>query len=94
MEAFTWLCVAARFKSKQWLQGLKLSDFDRFVNYILGEKVAQLNVPTSHQPADVPSLSPPWHVVLAYEHRLRKEAFRLVNEEDQTLSAALASVIS
>ena len=94
VEAFTWLCMAARFKSKQWLQGLKLSDFDHFVNYILGEKVAQLNVPTSHQPNDVPTLSPPWHVVLAYEHRLRKEAFRLVNEEDQTLSAALATVIS
>ncbi|CAE7842424.1 unnamed protein product, partial [Symbiodinium necroappetens] len=92
VEAFTWLCMAARFKSKQWLQGLKLSDFDHFVNYILGEKVAQLSVPTSHQPNDVPTLSPPWHVVLAYEHRLRKEAFRLVNEEDQTLSAALATV--
>ncbi|CAE7386813.1 unnamed protein product [Symbiodinium microadriaticum] len=94
VEAFTWLCMAARFKSKQWLQGLKLLDFDHFVNYILGEKVAQLSVPTSHQPNDVPTLSPPWHVVLAYEHRLRKEAFRLVNEEDQTLSAALATVIS
>ena len=78
VEAFTWLCMAARFKSKQWLQGLKLSDFDQFVNYILGEKVAQLNVPTSHQPNDVPTLSPPWRVVLAYEHRLRKEAF-LIN---------------
>ena len=94
VEAFTWLCMASRFKSKQWLQDLQLSDFDRFVNYILGEKVAQLNVPSSHQPADVPSLSPPWHVVLAYEHRLRKEAFRLVNEENQTLSAALAAVVS
>ncbi|CAE7937949.1 FCPC [Symbiodinium necroappetens] len=94
VEAFTWLCMAARFKSKQWLQGLRLSDFDQFVNYILGEKVAQLNVPTSHQPNDVPTLSPPWHVVLAYEHRLRKEAFRLVTQEDQTLSAALATVIS
>ncbi|CAE7505645.1 FCPC [Symbiodinium sp. CCMP2592] len=52
VEAFTWLCMASRFKSKQWLQDLKLSDFDHFVNYILGEKVAQLTVPTSHQPAD------------------------------------------
>ncbi|CAE7235547.1 unnamed protein product [Symbiodinium sp. CCMP2592] len=52
VEAFTWLCMASRFKSKQWLQDLKLSDFDHFVNYILGEKVAQLSVPTSHQPAD------------------------------------------
>jgi len=64
------------------------------VNYILGEKVAQLTVPTLHQPADVPSLTPPWDVVLAYEHRLRKESFRLVNEEGYTLSAALAYVIT
>ncbi|CAE7267906.1 FCPC [Symbiodinium sp. CCMP2592] len=94
VEAFTWLCMASRFKSKQWLQDLKLSDFDHFVNYILGEKVAQLTVPTSHQPADVPSLSPPWEVVLAYEHRLRKQAFRLVNDQGYTLAGALASVIS
>ena len=94
VEAFTWLCMASRFKSKQWLQDLKLSDFEQFVNYILGEKVAQLTVPTSHQPADVPSLSPPWDVVLAYEHRLRKEAFRMVNEQGSTLSAALVSVMA
>ncbi|CAE6914886.1 PARP6, partial [Symbiodinium sp. CCMP2456] len=93
VEAFSWLCMSARFKSKQWLQGLKLSDFDSFVSYILGEKVAQLSVPTTNLP-DVPALTPPWDVVLAYEHRLRKEAFRLVNEEDQTLSAALATVVA
>ena len=86
--------MASRFKSKQWLQDLKLSDFEQFVNYILGEKVAQLTVPTTHQPADVPTLTPPWDVVLAYEHRLRKEAFRMVNEQGSTLSAALASVIA
>ena len=93
VEAYAWLCMSARFKSKQWLQGLKLSDFDTFVGYILGERVAQLSVPTTHLP-DVPALTPPWDVVLAYEHRLRKEAFRLVNEEDQTLAAALATVVS
>ncbi|CAE7481147.1 unnamed protein product, partial [Symbiodinium sp. CCMP2456] len=30
VEAFTWLCMASRFKSKQWLQDLKLADFEHF----------------------------------------------------------------
>ena len=93
VEAFAWLCMSSRFRSKAWLQGLKLSDFELFVNYILGEKVAQLTMPTTHH-QDVPAITPPWEIVLAYEHRLRKEAFRMVNETGKTLSDALSLVVN
>ena len=34
-----------------------------------------------------------WAIVLPYEHKLRKEAFRLVTNEGHTLSQALHAVI-
>ncbi|CAE7357217.1 unnamed protein product [Symbiodinium sp. CCMP2592] len=95
VEAFTWLCMASRFKSKQWLQDLKLSDFDHFVNYILGEKVAQLTVPTSHQPADETYFTTPlalsiierprkWHKGKGKEG-LWQHIFQLLGEGDWIL---------
>ena len=37
-------CNAVRYKSKTWLQGLTLADFTKFVDYILGERVAGLRL--------------------------------------------------
>ena len=56
VEAYAWLCMSARFKSKQWLQGLKLSDFDAFVEYILGESGAAFSA--HHTSARCASLDP------------------------------------
>ena len=39
IEALTWMCLAAKFKSKAWLQGLQMSDFTKCVEYIVGERV-------------------------------------------------------
>ena len=38
-------------------------------------------------------VKPDWSIVLSYEHKLRKEAFRLVTNEGYTLSQALRAVI-
>ncbi|CAE7235577.1 unnamed protein product [Symbiodinium sp. CCMP2592] len=47
VEAHAWLCMSARFKAKAWLQGLQLEDFTRFVEYILGDRVGNLKLPTA-----------------------------------------------
>ena len=68
LEATSWLCMSSKFKSKHFLAGLRMEDFSRFVDFILGEKVHGIRVPVDggHQP-----LKPPFALVLQYEHRLR-----------------------
>ena len=92
VEGYAWLCMASRYKSKQWLSGLSMGHFTRLVDFVLGEKVNLLTIPCS---AGLETLyrSPPWEIVLAYEYRLRKEAFRRVTEEGSTLAEALDAVI-
>ena len=92
IEMYAWLAMAARFKTKPWLQGLSVTPFLKFTDYILGERVSQLKIPTAQGGDQNSGFRPPWTTVLAYEFRLRKEAFRLVNEEGSTLADALTKV--
>eukprot|EP00435_Cladocopium_sp_Y103_P066780 s1436_g29.t1 len=92
VEMNAWLCMAARYRAKAWLHGLTADPFNRFTDFILGEKVNNIQVPSlygeGHQ-----RVKPDWAIVLSYEHRLRKEAFRLVVKGDATLAEALQRVI-
>ena len=92
IEAYTWLAMSARFKAKAWLQGLKLEHFTKFVDFILGDKVAGLRLPSTAG-SDVPHSRPPWQVVLSFEWKLRYEAFKLVIEDGESLADALSSVM-
>ncbi|CAE7560223.1 unnamed protein product [Symbiodinium sp. CCMP2592] len=94
IEGYSWLAMQSRYKSKTWLQGLTMADFTKFVDYILGERVAGLRLEqaTGYDSSQNALFRPPWGIVLRYEYKLRKEAFRLVNDEGQTLQDALAAV--
>lgn len=92
VEAFAWLSMAARYKAKSWLHGLALSDFTKFVDYILGEKVLNIQIPVGGDNAAA-KLKPDWSIVLSYEHRLRREAMKLICNQGLSLSEALAAVI-
>ena len=46
VEMYAWLCMSARYKAKAWLHGLTAAPFNRFVYYILGEKVYNIQVPS------------------------------------------------
>ncbi|CAE7290582.1 unnamed protein product [Symbiodinium sp. CCMP2592] len=76
------------------IEGLTMADFTKFVDYILGERVAGLRLEqaTGYDSSHNALFRPPWGIVLRYEYKLRKEAFRLVNDEGQTLQDALAAV--
>lgn len=73
LEGITWLCMAAKFRNKTWLHGLELSHWLKYIDYILGEKVNGLKVTVDGSSVAV---RPQWSIVLTYEHRLRKEAFK------------------
>eukprot|EP00435_Cladocopium_sp_Y103_P062606 s851_g24.t1 len=90
IEGIVWLCMAAKFKSKSWLQDLQMSDFTKFVEYVLGERVN--GIKTSINGTTQP-LRPSWSIVLEYEYKLRKEAFKQVVRGQATLKAALEAVV-
>ena len=90
LEGITRLCIAAKFKHKHWLHGLTLADWTKYTDYILGDRVNNMKIQIEGQNQ---SIHPPWSVILTYEHRLRKEAFKLVQSGEKTLAEALAEVV-
>jgi hypothetical protein len=90
VEMYAWLAMASRYKSKHWLHGLTSDPFLKFVEYILGDRVYGIQIPTSD--GSQQKLRPDWSIILAYEQKLRKEAMKLVME-GHTMSDALTSVI-
>ena len=62
VQGFAWLCMAARYKAKPFLQGLKLESFAKFVDFTLGDKVANLRLPSSSGKEQFPP-RPPWTIV-------------------------------
>eukprot|EP00435_Cladocopium_sp_Y103_P044241 s2413_g12.t1 len=78
VEMFSWLAMSARYKAKHWLQGLEAADFNKFVDFILGEHVLGIQIPSASGDGTQQKVKPDWGIVLAFEHKLRKEAMRLV----------------
>ncbi|CAK9105104.1 Uncharacterized protein SCF082_LOCUS49005 [Durusdinium trenchii] len=92
VEMYAWLSMASRCRSKHWLHGLTAEPFTKFVEYILGERVLNIQIPTT-SPEQQQRVKPDWTIVLAYEHKLRREAMKLVINQGHTLADALPSVI-
>lgn len=46
VEMNAWLCMAARYKAKSWLHGFTADPFNRFVEFILGDRVYGVQVPS------------------------------------------------
>ncbi|CAE8589482.1 unnamed protein product [Polarella glacialis] len=92
IEGNLWLMLAAKFRNKPWLVGTDANTFQTFASYILGEKVALIEIPKADG-AGMQQLGPPWQLVLHYEYTLRREALKRVQEGDGslTLDTALAS---
>ena len=88
--------IASKCRHKHYLQGLEAKDWEEFTEYLLGDKVLNMEV-TRADGSKLP-LDPPFPVLLSYEHALRKEAFRRAVEEEcqvapHTFKRALKEVI-
>ena len=90
LEGITWLCMAAKFRTKAWLHTITLNDWLKYIDYVLGDRVYGLKIQLDGQ---VQAVKPPWTVLLTYEHRLRKEAFKLVQAGSHNLADALSHVV-
>ena len=79
LEAVSWLCMAAKFRSKTWLHGLEPSHWTK------GERVLGLKFNVDGQ---THSVRPPWSVIFGYEQKMRKEVFKWVQAGTHTHTTA------
>ena len=70
-----------------YLRGLEQRHFDRYTDYVLGDKCYQLLVPGPQDKKQ--PLHPPWHILLDYEFELRKRAIRRAHKEGTPLYETL-----
>ena len=92
VEMFSWLAMASRYKAKHWLHGLTATPFQKFTEFILGDRVYGLQLPSASGDATTQKVKPDWSIVLAYEFKLRKEAMKKVLA-GHTLADSLDAVI-
>ena len=94
LEAATWVMLSAKCRHRSYLQGLQLSHFDRFLEFLLGDKCYSMQVASSMpassaSQAERQSLSVPWNVLLQYEFELRKWAIKEAHREGTPLGDKL-----
>ena len=87
LETNAWLMVASKMRNKIYLRNLERKHFDKYVEYLLGEKCYNMRVPTAT--GEKASLQPPWHILLDYEYEMRSFAFKKARKEGMELGAAL-----
>jgi len=92
VEMFSLLSMAAPYKAKNWLHGLEASHFNKFVDYIMGDRVLGIQIPSSAGHGVQQKVKPDWSIVLSFEHKLRKEAMRLITHEGHSMATALQAV--
>ena len=90
IEANAWLMVASKMRNKAFLQNLEQRHFDRYTDYLLGEKCYNMQIP-GPSGEKVP-LSPPWHIILDYEFEMRKKAVKTAQKENRPLHEVLREV--
>ena len=92
VEMYSWLAMASRYKAKHWLHGLTAVPFQKFTEFILGDRVYGLQLPTASSDTPQQRVKPDLSIVLAYEFKLRKEAMKKVMA-GHTLAESLEAVI-
>ena len=91
VEGNLWMMMATKFTNRPWLKDIGPDAFGKFVDYVLGRKVWELEVPSAA--VGLPATpKPPWALILAYEYQLRKAAFDLVRRDGTPLAQALREV--
>ena len=94
IECNTMLMLAARFRNKTWFEELSTKTFQRYVDFLLGDKIYQLQIPKGDGSSQSMAASPSWDLMIAFEHKLRKEAYRRTSREGKSLNTTLEEVIT
>jgi len=85
IEFHTWLLISTKHVNKTYLQGLDARAWERYADYLLGDRVHGMMIPVPGSD-NLQSLNPPWHIVLHYDYQIRKHAFKKVRESTTNLT--------
>jgi hypothetical protein len=91
VERNAWMFLAAKHVNRNWLHGMTLDTWEKYTDFFLGNKVYRIKILTSD--ASPFPLVVPWKIVLSFEWACRKDAFRLVRDQQKTLEVALQECI-
>jgi hypothetical protein len=76
------IMLSMRHVNRYELQGIDPGLFEKYKSYLLGEHVLGLQAKDA---SGETVGKPPWHLVMSYEHAIRKRAIRMVNESGCTI---------
>ena len=85
-----WLFAKTKHPHKSWLQGLSPQDFEKHVDYIVGDKVMKLKA-TDSEGSDDTYLHPSFEQVMVYCFEVRKRAYELVRDDGFSMKEALVA---
>ena len=94
IECNTMLMLAARFRNKPWFEELSTKTYQRYVDFLLGDKIFQLQIPKGDGSSQTTSANPSWDLMISFEHKLRKEAYRRASREGKSLNATFDEVLA
>ena len=90
LECHTFLMLAARFRTK--FVDLRVQDFTKHVDYVLGDKVYLLQMSRTDGSSGTQAVNPSWTLLLNFEHRLRKEAYKRACRDNRDIATTLGEV--
>ena len=82
--AHTYIMAAMKYPQKAILQAVQPHHFQRYADYLMGDQVMGLK---SRDPDGAVVSSPPFSYVLAYDHQMRKEMVKQMNEGEDLVAA-------
>ena len=94
VEANMWTFLASKYRNQAMFRGMTPAVWLDYVNYLLGDKVYLMQVPTpgGKGKGDQQPLRPPWQVLLTYEYEMRREAVKKAFRESRALVDTLTEV--
>ena len=91
IEANMWCFLAAKFRNREMLRGMSPACWDDYVNFLLGDKCYLMKIHGGKGNEATP-LRPPWHILINFEHELRREAVKRAHNENRPLKETLPEV--
>ena len=89
--ANAWVLARFRYSNRAWLKNVTPSTYTKLADFILGEKV--LNIERSASVGNDVEVGPSWEICLNYEFAIWKKAYEYVRDDGQELVTALDSAM-
>ena len=89
LEGHAWVMLSSKCRGRPYLSSLQISHFDRYVEYLLGDKCYSMKVGSGGSDQAKHFLSVPWGILLQYEYEMRKWAIKEAHRQGTELGDTL-----